>query len=496
MSDYQKLLERWGIVSDLGAADRLLDWDEQTFMPHAGADARGQVRGTIVLLRAQYLSSPETLVLLQAAEKEQQGAAAGSDELAILREIRRDYERAVKIPPTLVAQKAQLCSTAHIAWLSAKKANDFSIFQPYLEKIIVIERKRAELFGYEAHPYDALLPDFEPDMSTEELKGTFAELKRRLVAICQHPALQNFTDDTVLQQDFDPDEQLQFSRRMMRHVGLEAKHGRLDTTEHPFMTGIASPFDVRTTMRSTTRFDILSALHECGHALYERGIKPAYFRTPLNEITSMAMHESQSRLLENHIGRSREFWTYWYPRLQERFPVQLESVSLDSYYRALNKVGPSFIRTEADEVYYGLHIILRFELETDLIGGRLSVADLPELWNERFEALFGITPPTSSQGVLQDVHWSSGSFGYFPSYSLGNLVAAQLYEKILVDQPSLPQDLALGDCSSLFGWLRTNVHQHGRKYSARQLVKNVTGKEISSDAFIAYLNAKFGCAAD
>lgn len=493
MSDYEKIIERWGIISDLGAADRLLDWDEQTFMPHAGGEARGQVRGTIALLRAQHLTSPETLALLESAEKEQTGASADSDEKAILREIRRDYERAVKLPPSLVAEFAQLCSVAQGAWLAAKKANDFSIFQPHLEKILEIERKRAELFGYDAHPYDALLPDFEPDMTTAELKRVFAELKPRLVAICQDPALQSFSDDTVLQTEFDPDEQLQFSRRMQRHVGLKEAEGRLDISAHPFMTGISTPFDMRTTMRYTTTFDLLSALHECGHALYEQGIKPSYHRTPLAEITSMAMHESQSRLLENHVGRSREFWVYWYPRLQEHFPEQLDSVSLDSFHRALNKVGPSFIRTEADEVYYGLHIILRFELETDLISGNLSVADLPRVWNERFEAMFGITPPTPSQGVLQDIHWSAGSFGYFPSYSLGNLVAAQLFEKLLMDLPSLPQDLTNGDCSGLFIWLRKNVHQHGRKYSARQLVKNITGKEISSNAFIAYLRNKFGC---
>jgi carboxypeptidase Taq len=411
---------------------------------------------------------------------------------------RRDYERAVCVPSSLVAELSEATSKAKQAWKQAREADDFSIFAPHLETLVDLSVEKAEAIGYDDEPYDALLEEFEPGLSTAEVASTFENLREDLVPLVDAIADSPQLDDDPLHRSYPQAKQKEFGEQVLAELGYDFDRGRQDVSAHPFTTSF-SPSDVRV----TTRYDenylptaFFSMIHEGGHALYEQGVDPDLARTPLADGASLGMHESQARFWENHVGRSRPFWRHYFPRLQETFPEALSDTSLDAFYRAINRVEPSLIRVEADEVTYNLHVMLRFELERGLIDGRLAVNDLPTLWNEAMDDYLGVVPDTDANGVLQDVHWSMGSFGYFPTYTLGTLTAAQLTEAIRDDLPDVDEQVANGQFDDILGWLRTHVHQHGQKLEAPALLRRATGQELSADPWLRYANNKFGALYD
>ena len=495
METYRQLRERLAEINDINRAAGLLNWDLQVNMPPAGAEARAHALGTLSKIAHELHIADETGRLIAAAAAELDGASYDSDEAALIRVTQRDYEQARRLPPEFVAELSRESARAHEVWVKARAENKFAAFAPTLEKMFELARRAAEYLGYTDHPYDALLDQFEPGMKTAQVRAIFDELKQELVPLVRAiSARLDRVDDSVLHQEFDENKQRDFSYEVIQAFGYDFKRGRVDRAVHPF----AQNFSIND-VRITTRYDrtflnpaLFGTLHETGHALYELGVDPALERTPLASGTSLGVHESQSRLWENIVGRSRAMWTCFYPRLQAVFPAQLGGVGLDTFYRAINTVQPSFIRVEADEVTYSLHIMLRFEIEQELIGGTLKVADLPDVWNARMKAYLGVVPPTDTLGVLQDVHWSSALIGYFATYALGNLISVQLWEKALADAPDIPPQIERGEFGGLREWLRANVHRHGRKYMPDELVRRVTGEGIQSRSYMRYLKTKYG----
>lgn len=492
--NYQKLLARLNDVTQLGLANGLLGWDQQVNMPHKGAPARGAQMAVLARLNHELFTSPETGELIEAAAAELKDAPFESDEASMVRVARRDYELATKLPSSLVAEMAQTTAEAHPIWAEARAKSDFKHFQPMLERIIGLMQQAADHLGYTEHPYDALLGQFEPGVTASMVKTLFDGHKPALVeliaAIGKHA---DRVSDAVLHQPFDVEAQRKFSTFIAEKIGFDFERGRLDVAVHPFASGLT-----RNDVRLTTRFDpnffstaLFGVMHEAGHGMYEQGIGENVDGTALGGGATLSIHESQSRLWENIVGRSKGFWSWALPLAQQHFP-QLNGVDLDTFYRAINKVQPSLIRVEADEATYNLHIMLRFELEMDVLVGAVKVADLPKVWNERFEAYLGITPPNDAQGVLQDVHWSSGLFGYFPTYALGNLLSVQYYNQALKDHPEIPDEIAQGKFDTLLRWLNTNIHQHGRKFTADELTRQVTGSPMQYDAYLTYLQTKYG----
>ncbi|HEY4690509.1 MAG TPA: carboxypeptidase M32 [Anaerolineae bacterium] len=495
MEKYQQLKNRLAEIGDINRATSLLGWDQQVNMPPAGAEARAYALATLSKIAHEMHIAEETGGLIEAAAAELDGASPDSDEAALVRVAKRDYDQATKLPPEFVAELTHVTTLAYEVWAKARAENKFTDFQPMLERIIDLTRQAAEYLGYTDHIYDALLDQYEPGMKTAQVRAIFDELKKDLVPLAQAlSARLDRVDNAVLRQEFDEDQQRDFGYEVIQKFGYDFKRGRVDRVVHPFETNF-SINDVRITTRYDRRFlntALFGMMHETGHALYELGVDLAYERTPLAGGTSLGVHESQSRLWENVVGRSRAFWTHFYPTLQKYFPTQLGNVSLDTFYRAINKVTPSLIRVEADEVTYNLHIMLRFELEQELLEGKVKVADLPEVWNARFKEYLGLTPPTDTLGVLQDVHWSSGLVGYFATYALGNLISVQLWDKALADTPDIPAQIARGEFGALREWLRANVHRYGRKYMPDELVRRVTGESIQSRSYMRYLRTKYG----
>ena len=456
-------------VQNLTAASSLLGWDQQVLMPPGGAEARAEQLATLDKLAHELFTVDEIGELLD----DLSGADFGvdTDDATLIRVAQRDYNKARKLPQSLVVELSRTCSLAQQIWTTARAEKDFSQFQDVLTKIIDLNIQKAEAYGYEAEIYDALLDDFEPNMKTTDVNQVFSELKAELVPLVQ--AISEYSDrvdDSVILQDFDEQAQWDFGIMALEAIGFDLKRGRQDKSVHPFTTSF-SINDVRLTTRifkDLFASGLFGTLHEGGHGLYEQNVAPTLEGTILAAGTSLGVHESQSRLWENVVGRSKPFWNYYYPKLQEFFPQQLNTVSLDHFYGAINKVEPSFIRVEADEVTYSLHIFLRFELEQALLNQKLKVTDLPEAWNSKMQDYLGITPPDDAQGVLQDVHWAAGMFGYFPTYSLGTVLSVQFYEQTLKDIPTLPEQFAQGEFEPLLNWFRENVHQHGRKYTANE----------------------------
>jgi carboxypeptidase Taq len=424
---------------DLNYTIALLDWDQQVNLPSGGAEERGYQLSTLSAIAHDKFTSPEVGRLLDDLKPETAGLDPDSDDARLVKVTARNYNKQVRVPSELVAEFARATTAGHQAWIKARSANDFASFQPFLETILDLRRRYADCFTPYNHVYDPLLDDFEPGMTTEDVKKIFAVLRPRQVELIQSIAARPPIDDAFLTQDFDTHKQWDFGVEVMRKIGFDFDRGRQDTSAHPFTTSFGIG-DVRITTRIEPRqwgSGFFSTIHETGHALYEQGFARSLIRTPLASGASYAIHESQSRMWENLVGRSRDFWTYFYPRLQAAFPTQFGSVSLDAFYRAINKVSPSLIRTESDEATYNLHIMLRLELEIELMEGSVDVRHLPEAWNERMRQYLGIVPPSDSLGVLQDVHWSSGLIGYFPTYALGNLISVQLWDKMQQDIPTL-----------------------------------------------------------
>lgn len=493
-SKFERLLAMANEISDLGAAQSLLGWDLHTYMPSGAAEDRGYQQAALARIIHARNTSPELGELLedliQAVDKED----PDSDQACLVRLMHKEYSKNLKIDPKWVEEFQQVSAKANLSWRKAREESDFSLFQPMLVKLVEMAQQYAHFFSPFEHVYDPLLDEFEPGVTTAEVQRIFNEIRPQQIelirAISEKPAL----EDSFLFQSFPQPVQQEVSMDVITHLGYDWLHGRMDSSAHPFTSGFGIG-DVRI----TTRFDpnalpaaLFASIHECGHALYELGVSPDIARTALAEGASSAFHESQSRMYENLVGRSMPFWQFYYPKLLERFPAQLGNVSLESFYAAINRVKPSFIRVEADEATYNLHIMLRMELEIALLEGSLPVSELPQVWNERMQAYLGITPPDDAQGVLQDIHWSMGLMGYFSTYALGNLIASQLWEKIQADIPDIEQHFIVGDFMPLLDWLRQNVHRHGRKYTPLTLIKKITGTSIDPAPYMRYLQTKYG----
>ncbi len=491
---YQALVARLKEIRNVTHTIAVMDWDQQVNMPPGGSAARASQLATLARIEHDMMISDETARLLEDAAAEIDGAAYDSDEASMIRVSRKDYEEATCIPSDLVAELAEATALAHQVWANARAKDDFKSFAPSLQHILELKHREAETIGYKEHPYDALLNQYERGITASRVKAIFDAHKPDLVAlIAAIKTRGDSVSDAPLHQPFDIDKQRDFGNMVVKAYGYDFARGRQDIAVHPFCTNF-SQGDVRITTRFTPDFlspSLFGTMHESGHAMYEQGVAPSLEGTPLSRGTSLGVHESQSRMWENFVGRSKPFWTWAYPQLQAAFP-QLANVALDSFYKAINKVQPSYIRVESDEATYNLHIMLRFELEMALMAGDVDPAKLPQEWNDRFESFLGIVPPSNKLGVLQDVHWSSGLLGYFPTYALGNLLAAQYYRKALEAHPGIPDDIANGKFDTLLGWLSENIHQYGRKFTAEELTQRVTGEAIDPKYYMQYLDAKYG----
>ncbi len=491
-TNYDALKIRLATIGNINKAAMVLVWDQQTYMPPGGTRGRGEQLATLAQTAHELFTSEETGTLLDAAFGEVSRLGEDSDEYAIVRVTMRDYERLRRVPSELVARLRRHATESRAVWVEARRTDDFPAFAPYLQQTVDLSIELAEAYGYEDRPYDALLEPSEPGMTTADLEEIFGELRREQVALIHEIASKPEVDDSVLHQPYDEGRQEEFGRKVVERYGYDFRRGRLDRTVHPFEISIGID-DVRLTTRYDPNFlsmSVFGTMHESGHGMYEQGVGRALEGTPLARGASGGMHESQSRLWENLVGRSRAFWEAFYPDLQETFPQQLGRTELDTFYRAINKVYPSLIRVEADEMTYNMHIMLRFELENELLEGRLAVKDAPEAWRARMNDYLGVIPPNDTEGILQDTHWS-GSLGTFPSYALGNVFGAQLWEKAVEDRPSIPDDIRQGEFGALLTWLQDNVYQHGRKYEPKELIERVTGKPISTEPYIRYLRRKF-----
>lgn len=494
-SKLQKLKESLAEINDLRRVLAVLSWDQMTFMPPGGAEARGRQMATLERLAHEKFISPELGKLLDELQPMLEELPPDSETAALIRVTTRDYQKAVKIPPSFAARFAAHTAKTYDAWVKARQERSFKIVEPLLEKTLEFSRELANFYSGFQHIADPLIDQLDEGMTVAIIRPLFQKLRSELTSLLRKITSQPGPDDSCLRGHFPEDKQLEFGLEVAKSLGYDFQRGRQDKSPHPFTTSFAIN-DVRITTRVREDFlaeALFSTIHETGHALYEQGINPGFDGTSLADGASMSLHESQSRLWENIVGRSRNFWEYFYPRLQAYFPQQLEGVSLDTFYRAINKVERSLIRTDADEVTYNLHVMLRFELELELLEGNLAVKDLPEAWNERYRRDLGITPPDEAVGVLQDMHWYSGTIGgYFQSYTLGNILSAQIFEAALQANPELPAEIAAGNFSNLHGWLKDKIYRYGRQYSAAEIIKSATGKDLEIEPYLKYLKTKYG----
>ncbi len=493
------LIRELRVITQLRSVAAVLSWDQETYMPPGSARARAdQISLIMSMSHARFIStdfrrSLGTLIDLPTGKVSEDNLAP--EEVRLLEMTWRDWRRATALPVEFVGELTRLTAEAQHVWEQARRRNDFGLLAPYLEKIISMKRDEADYLGYDEVPYDALLDGYEPGLTTGQLQTLFNALRPALVDLMARIKDQAVPDRRkVLTQDYNETDQWEFGMGLLRDMGYDLTRGRQDRSAHPFTTNF-HPSDVRITTRlrhDDLAIGLFGTLHEGGHALYEQALDENYFGTPLCEPVSLGIHESQSRLWENYVGRGRPFWKCYYPRLQERFPGQLKNVSLEDFYAAINTVAPSTIRTESDEVTYNLHIMLRFELEQALINDSVAVGDLPALWNEGLEKYLGIRPENDAEGVLQDIHWSMGAIGYFPTYGLGNRYGLQFYEAAKDQIPRLEDKIAGGDLGTLREYLRENIHRVGRAKTANELVRELTGGPLSAKPFINYLAQKYG----
>ncbi len=491
----QELKTRLLEINDLNSAAALLSWDQSTYMPPGGAEARGRQMATLGKLAQEKLVDPAIGKLLDDLRSYEDGLPYESDDASLIRVSRRTFEQAVNIPPSFVADFTNHNALSYQAWTEARPANDFNRVRPLLEKTLDYSRQMAEFFPGYSHIADPLINFADYGMKASEVSGIFAQLRQELVPLVKAITSQQAVDDSCLRQFYPQQQQLDFGLKVIKKFGYDFNRGRQDLTHHPFMTKF-SLGDIRITTRvheDDLGDALFSTMHESGHAMYEMGINQAYEGTPLAGGTSSGVHESQSRLWENIVGRSRGFWEHFYPRLQVEFPEQLSNVSLDTFYRAINVVKRSLIRTDADEVTYNLHVMIRFDLEMQMLDGSLSIRDLPEAWHERYENDLGITAPSDQDGVLQDVHWYAFTIGgVFQGYTLGNILSGLYYQSALQAHPEIPAQIQQGQFDTLHNWLRTNIYQHGSKFTAAELTERVTGGPLRIEPYIQYLKTKYG----
>ncbi|OVE83884.1 carboxypeptidase M32 [Natronolimnobius baerhuensis] len=485
--EFESRVER---ISNIGNAAGILRWDQEVVMPEAGTPARAQQLSTLSSLSHELLTADETSDLLEALESDD----LSDEQAAVVREIRRQYDRETSVPGELVENISETTTNAHPKWMEAKENNDFETFAPVLEELVELKREYANHIDPDADPYAVLFADYEPYIDLETAEKVLERLRDELVPLIDEIQ----ASDTDLTTDafagtFDDDDQEALARDVLDSLGYDWDRGRLDTAPHPFSSG--TQFDARV----TTRFEeddllgsITSTIHEFGHANYTIGLPDEGYGTPLGEARDLSVHESQSRLWENHVGRSRPFWEHFLPIARERF-AELEDVSPEAAYESANQVyDDNLIRVEADELTYHLHIVIRFEIERDLISGDLAVEDVPEVWNDKYEEYLGVRPETDAEGCLQDIHWSHGSFGYFPTYSLGSVLAAQLYAAAEEDLGEFDDQIREGEFDELNGWLRENIHQHGKQFTTPDLIERATGEGFTADYFLEYVESKYG----
>lgn len=491
-TEISDLVEHWAVFDDITKASQILEWDQETMMPDGGAGARGEQLASLARLAHERIVSCE----FKAALKRARGTVKPSvKEAAIVREAQLEHDRSSRIPTTLVQEMARAQSNGLDVWRRAHRTSRWNDFAKQLATLIRLKRRVADAIGYRDVPYDALVDIYEPGATVAQLDPLFEGLRETTVSLVQRIAKSKRRPDRkLLTRKYPHDGQMQFSRLVVETMGFRFDRGRIDLSAHPFCSGFDMG-DVRLTTRVTER-DLRSCLfgsiHEAGHGLYEQGLDPKLARTPIGHAISLGVHESQSRLWENLIGRSRPFWKHFLPKLKRIFPEQLKGVKLVDFHFAVNDVTPSFIRVEADEVTYNLHIILRYEIEKGLFDGSIAPKDLPEVWNAKMKELLGIVPPTDSQGVLQDIHWAMGLFGYFPTYSLGNLYSAQLWKRVQKDIPDVEDQIGRGNLLPIREWMRKKVHRPGRTYPVAQLIKRATGRAPDPRDFSEYIENKYG----
>ena len=490
-----ELRARLAEVSDLDKAAALLSWDQQTMMPRAGAAARAEQLGTLRRVAHERTASPEVARLLDALREREQRLPHDSDEACLIRVARQDHERALRVPAALRAELARSGSLARNHWIEARARADFALLLPHLERNVELARRYADCFDPPGGAYDALLDLYESGRTAAEVQTLFERLKAELRPLVAEVLERGApVEHGFLRGHFPEERQRSAALSLLELLGFDPLSWRLDPTVHPFATS-GAPTDIRI----TTRFDprrltdsLFTAMHEFGHGLYEQQVAPELGRSPLGRGVSLGLHESQSRLWENMVGRSRGLWRLLLPRLRALFPEHLSGVETEDAYRAVNRVEPGLIRARADEATYNLHIILRFELERELFDGTLAVRDLPEAWNAAMDDYLGVTVPDASQGVLQDVHWAAGLFGYFPTYALGNVMSAQIWERALEQIPTLGDRLAAEDIAALRDWLGERLHRHGRKLTPRETIERAAGSDLDPGPYLAYLRSKFG----
>lgn len=491
---YAELVRRVREAAILESCASVLGWDERTYMPRAGSAHRAEQMALLARLAHEAFTAPVIGELLAGVEGSPLVADRESEPAANVRELRRQYDRAVKVPNDLVEEMARVTTRAQQVWQEARAADDFAAFLPWLEKVVALERRKAEAIGYRATPYDALLDEYEPGATTAEIAAVFGSLRAELAPlVAAIGASGREAPRDLLLRDYPVESQKAFGEAAATAIGFDFNAGRLDITTHPFCSGIG-PGDCRITTRYNPRHfneAFFGVLHEAGHGIYEQNLPAEHYGTPCGSHASLGIHESQSRLWENFVGRSRPFWEHFLPRARNAFPGALGDVGLDDFYFAINDVRPSFIRVEADEATYNLHIVLRFELEQALLTGDLKPADVPGAWNEKFQQFFGLTPPSARAGCLQDIHWSMGGIGYFPTYTLGNLYAAQLMERAHSELGDLDADFRNGDFARLKGWLGEKIHRAGRRAPAAELCRRITGRPLDHRPLIGYLRGKY-----
>ena len=486
-----RLKERLAKVTDVERVARVLSWDQQTMMPPAGWRHRGEHLATLRRISHDLLTDKETGRLLDEVAGLEASLDPDSDDAALIRVARRDYEKASRVPTELRAEMTRAAAEARTIWVKARAASDFESFRPALERNFELRQRYIECFGDVEEPYDILLDDFEPETTTAEVTETFAELKAELIPLIEELRKEE-VDDSFLRGSFPPEAQERLDKEVVTLFGFRPDTWRLDPTEHPFASG-AGVDDIRITTHydPETMKSFFSTMHEYGHGLYSHQLPRQLESLPIGQSCSLGIHESQSRMWENLVGRSQSFWQFFYPRAQAAFPEQLGSVELDRFLAGINRVKPSLIRIKADEVTYGMHVILRFELEQDIVNGRVAVRDLPSVWNEKMREYLDIEVPNDAEGVLQDTHWASGHIGYFSTYLLGTVMSVQIWEKILEDIPALEEQIGRGEFGSLRDWLGEHIHSLGRKYSPQETLRRATGSTIDPKPYLAYLHSKY-----
>jgi carboxypeptidase Taq len=488
---YQLYAGKMRKIADIKNSMAVLGWDQETYLPPKGAMLRGQQLTTLSTIAHELFTENELGEILNTLTEKND---LDETQRANARLSLEDYTKNKKYPSSFVAALSDAINECYHAWISARRANDFGKYIPSLEKMIRLKKEETNILGYSGSPYDALLNEHEKGATVNMLDKVFADLKEQVIPLIRAIHSKPVHETGFLHQHFDKQSQWEFGIGLLKKMGFDFEAGRQDISEHPFTTSF-NRFDVRI----TTRIDendfknmTWSCIHEGGHGLYEQGLPESEYGLPSGEATSLGMHESQSRLWENNVGRSIEYWQYHYPVLQQRFPAQFKAVSMHDFYKAINTVQPSLIRTEADELTYHLHVIIRYEIEKKIINESVEVKELPALWNQLYHDYLDIKVPDDLKGILQDVHWSHGSFGYFPTYSLGSLYASQFFASALNNNPGLPDQISQGETSVLLQWLRKNIHQYGRVFTSAELCQRISGESLNANYFMEYARQKYG----